>query len=170
MWIISMVVGWRLSGVHRGRQYTCGPNVRCTVRLLLAGAMGLGCLALFGCAKKESVKVVQGAVTCGGEKVPEGRVTFVPLDGDSGPNRATVILDGQYRIEPKGGVRLGKYRVCVDARKKTGRKVLGFNGFQQAMVDETVRVGPEAYAGDQSPCEVNITADFDGRFDIALPR
>ena len=47
-----------------------------------------------------------------------------------------------------GGVPLGKYRVQVDARQKTGRKVQGNNGLEMTTIDEEVRMGPAAYAGD----------------------
>ena len=115
-------------------------------------------------------KVIGGSVTCGGEEVPTGQVSFVPIEGTPGPNSAGLIVDGQYRIEARGGVPLGKHRVCVDARKKTGRKVEGHNGRETTMIDEEVRMGPEVYAGDQSPLVVDIRADSDGHYDIALPR
>ena len=65
---------------------------------------------------------------------------------------------------------LGKYRVRVDAQKKTGRKVKGSNGFEVTMVDEKISMGPKAYAGDQSPLVVEVTAGCDGKFDIVIPR
>jgi hypothetical protein len=43
------------------------------------------------------------------------------------------------------------------------------NGFEMAMVDETVRVSPPRYAGDQSPIVKDVTADSDGQFDIEIP-
>src|SRR3990170_3652814 len=105
----SIIAGQRFPsvGMPCGWQYNCHHNVHCAVRLLLAGALGLMCLAPFGCAKNESVKVVQGAVTCGGEKVPEGQVFFMPLEGTPAPNSSTAILAAQYRIEPRGGAPVG---------------------------------------------------------------
>ena len=38
------------------------------------------------------------------------------------------------------------------------------------LIDQTVHVGPAVYAGDQSPLVADITADFNGQFDIAIPR
>ena len=65
---------------------------------------------------------------------------------------------------------LGKHRVCIDARQKTGRKVEGHNGREAVLVDEEVRVGPQVYAGDKSPLVFDLRADSDGRFDIAIPK
>ena len=136
-----------------------------------AGLLGLACLLLIGCGPKGlPAKVVYGNVTCGGEKVPMGQVSFVPIEGAPGPNSAAFIVDGQYRVDTRGGVPLGKHRVCVDARKKTGRKVMGKNRQETTLVDEEVRMGPEVCAGDRSPLVVDLRADSDGRFDIAIPQ
>ena len=140
-----------------------------TIDSIIAGVLGLACLTSAGCGKGTSAKPMYGSVTYGGESVPMGRVSFVPMD-DAAPPCATPIIDGQYRLEERGGVPLGKHRVQVDARKKTGRKVMGNNGFERTMIDEEVRIGPEVYASKQSPLVVNVTADFDGQFDIVIPR
>ena len=159
--VSSTIIGWR-------------PPFAGASCLLLAGSLGLACLASLGCGKKESFEAVQGAVTCGGEKVLEGRITFIPLGDATGPNCTATITDGQYRIEPPGGVRLGKYRVVLDAQRKTGKKVRGrsaaADNMGSVLIDQTVRVGPAVYAGGQSPLVADITADFDGQFDIAIPR
>ena len=123
-----------------------------------------------GCERGLSAKVLHGNVVCGGKKVPIGRVFFVPIGGAVGPTCMARIVDGQYRIEARGGVPLGKHRVQVDARKPTGRKVPGSNGRETATIDEEVRIGPAAYAGEQSPLAVDVRTDFDGRFDIVIPR
>ena len=128
------------------------------------------CATLFGCGTgKMLTQVIYGDVTCGGEKVDCGRVAFVPIDGTPGTTHTAVIVDGQYQIDNRSGVPLGKHRIEIDARKKTGRKVKGFDGMEQTMIDETVRMGPEIYAGKQSPLAIEITADSDGRYDIELP-
>lgn len=140
-------------------------------RLFSAGLLGLVCLLPCGCAKKgPPTKVVFGSVTCDGEKVPLGRVLFVPIENASGPNCAAMIMDGQYRIDARGGVPVGKYRVCVDARKKTCRRVSGSVGTESAMIDEEVRIGPELYAGDQSPLVADVRADSDGKVDLVIPQ
>jgi hypothetical protein len=101
--------------------------------------------------------------------VPTGQVVFIPIEGALGPNAAGQIVDGRYHITSRGGVSLGRHRVCVDAFKKTGRKVEGYNGREKAPIDEVVRLGPAAYAGGESPLVVDIKADFGEQYDIALP-
>ena len=137
--------------------------------LFILTTLGLACFAPLGCgAKGPTAKAMQGSVTCGGEKASKGMVSFVPIDGTSGRICAAPIVDGQYRFDG-GGVVLGKYRVQIDARRKTGRKVKGNNGMEVTMIDEEIRMGPEAYAGQGSPLTVDVRADSDGRFDIAIP-
>lgn len=137
---------------------------------LVPTAIGLAvlCIVSAGCDKGPSTKVVYGSVTCGGEIVPTGRITFVPIA--AGRLCAAPIVDGQYRIDAQGGAPFGRYRVEIDARKKTGRQIEGHNGSETTMIDEKVRMGPQRYAGDQSPLVVDIRADSDGQFDVAIPR
>jgi hypothetical protein len=130
----------------------------------------LTCATLLGCgAKKPAGKAVQGDVVYGGAKVPLGTVKFVSVEG-SAPQRIAPIVDGRYCIDSTDAVPLGKWRVEVDARQKTGRKVKSFNGIENAMVDEKVRLGPDAYADGRSPLIVEIDGAFDGKFDITIPR
>jgi hypothetical protein len=131
-------------------------------------AATLACMLLVGCGSGGS-KPMWGSVTCGNEKVSLGKVSFIPVEDTRGPVRGASIVDGQYRVDSQGGVPLGKYRVEVNARKKTGRKVQGSNGREVTMIDEEVRLGPEGYAGAKSPLIVEITSDFDGRYDIVIP-
>ena len=133
--------------------------------------LGACCLTALGCGSGGAqTKVVYGTVTIGGEKVQSGQVRFVPVEGTSGPANAAPIVDGQYRIDGRGGVVAGKHRVEVVATKKTGRQVMQHNGFERVMGDEFVRISPPIYAGKQSPITAEITVDSDGRFDIAIPR
>jgi hypothetical protein len=136
---------------------------------ILAILLGLACLTLSGCSKGPTAKVITGDIACGSEKVPLGEVSFVPIEGNTARICGARIIEGQYRIDTQGGVPLGKYRVQVDARKRTGRKVEGFLGIEKAMIDEEVRLGPERYANQNSPLVVDIRTDSDGRFHIAIP-
>jgi hypothetical protein len=124
--------------------------------------------AVAGCGKPGN-KVVSGQVTCEGQSVETGQVRFVPIENTRGPLNWANITDGQYRMETRGGVPVGIYRVEVDAKKKTGRKVRGHIGPEVGIVDELVRLGPEVYAGASSPLKLKIDASFDGRFDIEIP-
>ena len=131
----------------------------------------LGLVLIAGCGRSGGLdaKVVHGTVTVAGEKVDAGEVRFVPIEGTPGPTSAATILDGQYRIEARGGVPVGKHRVEVEARRKTGRQVQQHNGFEMTLVDETVRVGAAEYATDRSPLAREITPDADGRIDLEIP-
>ena len=137
--------------------------VRCILSISL-------CMLSAGCSGNQlASKVIFGTVTCRGEKVEQGHGRFVPIDGTPGPASTAAIVDGEYRIEARGGVPIGKHRVEIVASKKTGRKVMGWNGNEQAMIDETVRLGPQEYEGEGSPLTLEVTAESDGHFDIEIP-
>jgi len=125
-------------------------------------------LLLNGCRRNELPRlIIHGTVTCGGEKVAFGEVRFVPIEGTAGPATVARIIDGQYRVENRGGVPLGKHRVEIFAQRPTGRK---FSTPEEKTVEEAVEIGNPAYAGSKSPLTVTITADGDGRFDFDIPK
>jgi hypothetical protein len=129
-------------------------------------------VASCGCGRGElPTREVFGTVTCNGEKVPEGEIRFVPIEGTPGPVSSAAIVDGQYRIEARGGVPVGEHRVEVRAMRKTGRKVARqvFAG-ETAMVDETVPLGAAGYDGVDSPLVEEVTAGGDGRIDVEIPK
>ena len=131
----------------------------------------VGCIVLPGCGTKGglSMKVVHGTVTAGGQTVDTGMVRFVPIQLTKGPASAGRIENGQYRVVARGGVPLGKHRVEVTALKKTGRKLKARGPFEEQMIDETVPMAPEQYAGSNSPLEFELTADSSGEHNIELP-
>ena len=84
------------------------------IDMWIAGALAATCLVLVGCGKGTSAaKVLHGSVTYDGQKVPKGRVSFVSQQNTLGTTYTAVIVDGQYRIEVRGGVPPAKYRVLV---------------------------------------------------------
>lgn len=125
-------------------------------------------LATTGCGGS-TTKVVHGTVSCGGEKATDGYVCFVPVEGTVGPVSSGSIVNGEYRIEDRGGVPVGKHRVEVKASKKTGRQVPSARGAEQVMADELVSISPAEYEGEQSPLIVEVPAGGDGRIDIEIP-
>ena len=133
----------------------------------LSGVLFLLVLAL-GCGRGDFPRVVVfGDVTCGGKKVDSGTVRFAPLEARTLlPSTTGVISNGQYRIEFRGGVPLGNYRVEVYAQQLTGKKIADRVG---RMVEETVPIGPPIYGSTQSPLVTEIRANSDGRFDVAIP-
>ena len=84
---------------------------------------GLACLLSSGCSKGLPCKAMHGSVTCGGEAVPSGMVTLIPMPGTAGPASTGLIVDGHYHIEARGGVPLGKHRVLVDAQEHRTQNV-----------------------------------------------
>ena len=112
--------------------------------------------------------MVHGTVTCNGQVVETGGARFVPIEVTKGPASHGVIVNGKYRIDIRGGVPIGKHRVEVDARRKTGKKVPTIME-QSILIEQTVPVGLEAYAGRESPLVMEVTADSDGEMDIEIP-
>lgn len=138
-------------------------------RIVFAG-LALGCLISPGCGGSNVTKKgVEGTVSVGEQKPDGGTVTFVPIEGTPGSTNGATIIDGQYRLKARGGMLLGKYRVEVAATKKTGRQVMQDNGLEQIMSDEFGTFSSPEYTGEQSPLVAEITADFNGRFDINIP-
>lgn len=114
--------------------------------------------------------IVEGTVKCGGETVESGQIRFVPTGDTPGSTNVSEIVAGRYRVEARGGVPVGKYRVEITAEKKTGRQIIGDNGLEPAMVDETVSLAPPEYGGPKSTLTAEITPKSDGRLDFDLPK
>jgi hypothetical protein len=123
-----------------------------------------------GCSdKRPPVRIVEGTVRCGDVDVEQGQIRYVPIADTPGGTNVADIRDGRYRMDARGGIPLGRYRVEIAAKKPTGRKIAGYTGFEQGMVDETVRLGPPSYDGPHSPLTVEVARQGDGRFDFNLP-
>lgn len=138
---------------------------RRAARLLLATVC---CAFLAGCGGSTK-KTIHGTVTVAGQRPDSGEIHFVPLGDTPGALNVTKIVDGQYRFDARGGLPPGKFRVQVRALKKTGRMVEENNGYEMVMVEETVRIGPPEYAGENSPLVKEVTPDSDGRIDVDIP-
>ena len=81
-------------------------------RVAWGAALAIVCLG--GCGAHESY--VAGVVTLDGEPLPEGTVTFHPVDGGA-VAYAQIQSDGSYRLQTgaEGGLAAGTYRVTVVA-------------------------------------------------------
>ena len=126
-------------------------------------------LAITGCSGDSQNKVVFGTVTCGGQRVEVGRVRFVPVDETTGPASVAAIIDGQYRIEARGGIPIGRHRVEIVAQRKTGRMVPNV-AVADGMTEELERISADPYAGEHSPLIIEIDSGSDGRLDLEVPR
>ena len=77
-------------------------------------------MLIAGCDGDPSRGSVTGLVTIDGRPVSEGRITFYPTAGTSGPVAGSSIEEGKYRIERKRGAAVGMNRVEIHAMHKTG--------------------------------------------------
>lgn len=152
-------------------RYRGDVNLLRSTRLIFCAILAAVCLPLVtGCKKESSTKVIYGTVTYAGERVETGQLRLVPIDGTPGPASMAKIANGEFRIEARGGVAIGRHRVEVEALQRTGRKVAGRRGLEKAMVDEMVLLGSEEYTSGQSPLTIEVTADSDGQIEIEIPR
>jgi len=59
--------------------------------------------------------VVSGTVTYRGEPLREGKIRFFPTKGTDTPMAGAHIVDGQYRVDQRGGVPVGTHKVMIEA-------------------------------------------------------
>jgi hypothetical protein len=104
-----------------------------------AGA-ATGVLALvFGCSTGPATGTVNGEVTFAGQPIQEGRITFVPVDGQ-GPTAGAPIVDGKFSAT---GVPVTKMKVQINGNKKTGKKNRAFPNSPE--IDEVVELLPSRF-------------------------
>jgi len=83
----------------------------CTLTATLVGCGGGG---------PERV-IVTGTVTYRGQPVKEGQIRFFPFEGTKAPMSGAQIVEGQYAVEAKGGVVVGKHRIEITAYRPDPR-------------------------------------------------
>ncbi len=92
----------------------------CSCSIILLFLAGLP--SLTGCGSS-SRNALQGSVTLDGEPVKTGTISFLPAAGTSGNSSGGEIKDGKYSIPAEVGLQPGEYRVTINARIATGRKI-----------------------------------------------
>ncbi|MDB5338247.1 MAG: hypothetical protein JWN70_3866 [Planctomycetaceae bacterium] len=108
--------------------------------LFLIAVMLLSC----GCGGDNVRKTaVKGEVLLDGKPVPQGRITFEPTGGTTGPASGASIKNGAFEISAENGVTVGKNLVRINSNKPTGKKVK--SSISSDMLDETVEGIPEKY-------------------------
>ncbi len=125
----------------------------------------MGLVVLVGCGDGSELQreTVSGTVKYQGQPVPDGSITFVPLNDTKGPGAGAIIKNGQYTVTAGGGVPVGTYRVEIQALREVARPKRP--GPQLDMVPKETYL-PEKF-NRQSTMEVTITAkeghvqDFD---------
>jgi hypothetical protein len=83
---------------------------------LLLACIGVAAIAFGGCSKgKADRAVVHGSARFAGEPVQAGTIRFVPVDGTATPPAAAQITNGVFRVEARGGVPIGTYKLEIEA-------------------------------------------------------
>ena len=60
---------------------------------------------------------VNGRVTYNGKPIPEGLIRFVPAEASSAPVSGAAIMDGNYKVDSRGGVPVGRHRIEIEAHR-----------------------------------------------------
>jgi hypothetical protein len=69
-----------------------------------------------GCGKSKLDRViVHGRVHFAGEPVQTGVIRFIPTEGTATPPGAAQIVNGNYRVEARGGVPVGTHKIEIEA-------------------------------------------------------
>jgi hypothetical protein len=83
------------------------------------GAVAMAALLagiLSGCGGKGYDRIpVAGTVTLNGEPMEEGVITFIPIDGSTGPKARAEISLGEYKFDSATGPVPGRMRVEIDS-------------------------------------------------------
>lgn len=108
------------------------------MRLILL--LALSALALLsGCSTGPPMGTITGEVTLDGQPLKEGRIAFLPVDGER-PTAGTTITDGKF--ETKAPVT--KMRVEINANKVIGKRK-AYDTPQSPVADEVVELIPTRY-------------------------
>jgi len=87
-----------------------------------AGLSALSLLVMLvnGCGGDPNRGSANGRVTFDGKPLAEGRIVFYPAGDTTGPATGAAIVDGYYSIQRDRGPAVGRNRVEINARLRTG--------------------------------------------------
>lgn len=130
-------------------------------------SISIGVFFFAGCGAGDGKPRValEGRVTLNGKELPTGLVSLIPTDS-AGETAVAIIENGKYVIEREAGPTPGKYKVLVESKQPTGRKVRDTDN-PKAKVDEITESVPAQYNA-QSTLEIEITPGSGQTFDLAL--
>ena len=130
-------------------------------------SISIGVFFFAGCGAGDGKPRValEGRVTLNGKELPNGLVSLIPADSD-GETAVAVIENGKYVIEREAGPTPGKYKVLVESKQPTGRKVRDADN-PKAKVDEITEAVPVQYNA-QSTLEIEVAPGSGQTFDLAL--
>ena len=122
--------------------------------------------AVNGCQKGPRRAAVSGMVLV--DKVPlmEGAISFVPTEGNEGPETGGEIKDGRYSISVNQGAVVGKNKVVIRGFRNTGRKVPDIMDKTKMVDERAMVVGPEFNVNSTLIREIQ---DGKNVFDFDLP-
>ena len=125
------------------------------VLLLLAAVL------MAGCSGGDGRKGLSGTVTVNGQPLETGSINFRPAPGTKGNTSGCAIENGEFTIAAEDGLPVGKYKVTVQAFRKTGRMV------QDPQMGRVPDMQPVSFM-EAGTLEAEITADGDNRFEFKL--
>ncbi|QDT65256.1 hypothetical protein [Calycomorphotria hydatis] len=85
-------------------------------------------ILLAGCFSGPAVPqrmIVQGKVTWNGQPLESGKLLLIPKTASAATSSGADIVDGQYKIDNKGGAMSGVYRVEITAERVIGKPLPG---------------------------------------------
>ena len=70
-----------------------------------------------GCGRDQGPErvVVSGTVTFDGKPIRRGRIHFMPVATSAVPVSGADIKDGRYKVDGRGGVPVGTYKIEIEA-------------------------------------------------------
>jgi hypothetical protein len=100
-----------VSSVVRGATAELTNCSRSVVRFVLLSAI----VVIGGCRPQNEVSrlPVHGTVTTANGEKPNGSISFIPADGESGPAAMTVLTGGNYQFDRTNGPTAGPHQVIV---------------------------------------------------------
>jgi hypothetical protein len=106
---------------------------------------------------------LEGEIKLNGKALPSGLVSFLPSD-EKGTATVAKIENGKYTIERVNGPALGTYKVLINSRQPTGKKVRDVDNPAQ-LVNEEREVIPLKY-NSESTLTIEIKEDGKQNFDL----
>ncbi|WP_145178801.1 hypothetical protein [Gimesia aquarii] len=106
--------------------------------------------------------ITSGIVSFSGNPITQGQISFIPKQG---PTAMGPIKDGNYRIDSKGGVPVGKCQVKILAYEETGKEYTVGAGGKKAK--ETKQIIPNKY-NKRSTLHAEINAGKENKHDFDL--
>jgi hypothetical protein len=105
--------------------------------------VSLALSSLLGCGSGDGTGVaISGKVSFDGSPLSDGSISFIPIEGTSGPSVGSDIRNGSFSIDRGTGPRPGKYRVEISAYEDTTP------ASQKSLNKQLFGRSPESFGGD----------------------